>query len=454
MFVGETKNNENILKLHKPNENVNLSFQFQAKKLSIHCEPLKYDYDLLVIGGGAAGFFAAISAAESAPSMKIGILEKTSKLLSKVRVSGGGRCNVTNAQDQIKAFSKSYPRGEKFIYRLLHQFNQQNTVEWFADRGVKLHAEPDGRMFPVSNDSSSIVDCLMDAADKLKIHIKLQTAVQSVTKLDDGFQLECSTGPISTQFLVLATGGHQHAKDYQWIRDLGLQISEPVPSLFTFNVPDHPMKNLMGVASEVRVKIDKTKLQETGPLLVTHWGFSGPAVLRCSAWGAKVLAEQQYKFQPRINWLPDLNQEEVAEFLLQQKEYNSKKKTGQRIFDGIPQRLWEYLLDRAGIDPETVWNEQKNAALRRLAEIITSDAYTVSGKTTFKEEFVTAGGVALDEIDHQTCMSKKIEGLYFAGEVLDADGITGGFNFQQAWSSGWISGKSVAKQFNSKKYNG
>jgi predicted Rossmann fold flavoprotein len=415
---------------------------------------LKYDYDLLVIGGGAAGFFAAISAAESAPSMKICILEKTGKLLSKVRVSGGGRCNVTNSQDQIKAFSKSYPRGEKFIYRLLHQFNQQNTIEWFADRGVKLHAEPDGRMFPISNDSSSIVDCLMDAADKLKIHIKLQTAVQSVTKLDEGFQLACSTGPISTQFLVLATGGHQHAKDYQWIRDLGLQISEPVPSLFTFNVPDHPMKNLMGVASEVRVKIDKTKLQETGPLLVTHWGFSGPAVLRCSAWGAKVLAEQQYKFQPRINWLPDLNQEEVAEFLLQQKEYNSKKKTGQRIFDGIPQRLWEYLLERAGIDPETVWNEQKNAALRRLAETITSDAYTVSGKTTFKEEFVTAGGVSLDEIDHQTCMSKKIEGLYFAGEVLDADGITGGFNFQQAWSSGWISGKSVAKQFNSKKYNG
>jgi predicted Rossmann fold flavoprotein len=415
---------------------------------------LKYDYDLLVIGGGAAGFFSAISAAENASTMKIGLLEKTGKLLSKVRVSGGGRCNVTNAQNQLKAFSKSYPRGEKFIYKLLHQFNQENTVQWFADRGVKLHAEPDGRMFPISNDSASIVDCLMDAAEKLKIHIKLQTGVQSIVKEKEGFKLTTAEGTITTNYLVLATGGHQHAKDYHWIRDLGLQISDPVPSLFTFNVPDHPMKNLMGVASEVRVKIDKTKLQETGPLLVTHWGFSGPAVLRCSAWGAKVLAEQQYKFQPRINWLPDLNQEEVAEFLLQQKEYNSKKKIAQKIFDGIPQRLWEYLLERAGLDSDTIWIEQKNAALRRLAEIITSDVYSVSGKTTFKEEFVTAGGVSLDEIDPQTCMSKKIEGLFFAGEVMDADGITGGFNFQQAWSSGWIAGKSIAKQFNTRKFNG
>jgi predicted Rossmann fold flavoprotein len=414
---------------------------------------LSYDYNLLVIGGGAAGFFSALSAAESAPSMKIGLLEKSGKLLSKVRISGGGRCNVTNAQEQIKIFSKSYPRGEKFMYKLLHQFNQRNTIEWFMERGVKLHAEPDGRMFPISNDSSSIVDCLMNEAEKAKIQIQLHSGLQSFEVVENGFVVHTSTGSISTQFLLLATGGHQHAKDYQWIKEKGINITEPVPSLFTFNVPNHPMKDLMGVATDVRIKIDKTKLQETGPLLVTHWGFSGPAVLRCSAWGARTLAEQQYNFQPRINWLPDLNQEEVADFLLQQKEYSGKRKTIQRVFDGIPQRLWEYLLVRADIDPESIWMDQKNATIRRLAEIITSDPYTVSGKTTFKEEFVTSGGVSLDEIDAQTCMSKSIKGLFFAGEVLDSDGITGGFNFQQAWSSGWIAGKSIAKQFNTLKYS-
>ncbi len=414
---------------------------------------MTYDYNLLVIGGGAAGFFSALSAAESAPNMKIGLLEKSGKLLSKVRISGGGRCNVTNAQEQIKIFSKSYPRGEKFMYKLLHQFNQRNTIEWFMERGVKLHAEPDGRMFPISNDSSSIVDCLMNEAEKAKIQIQLHSGLQSFEVVENGFVVQTSTGSISTQFLLLATGGHQHAKDYQWIKEKGINITEPVPSLFTFNVPNHPMKDLMGVATDVRIKIDKTKLQETGPLLVTHWGFSGPAVLRCSAWGARTLAEQQYNFQPRINWLPDLNQDEVADFLLQQKEYSGKRKTIQRVFDGIPQRLWEYLLVRADIDHESIWMDQKNATIRRLAEIITSDPYTVSGKTTFKEEFVTSGGVSLDEIDAQTCMSKSIKGLFFAGEVLDSDGITGGFNFQQAWSSGWIAGKSVAKQFNTIKYS-
>ena len=414
---------------------------------------MSYDYNLLVIGGGAAGFFSALSAAESAPNMKIALLEKSGKLLSKVRISGGGRCNVTNAQEQIKIFSKSYPRGEKFMYKLLHQFNQRNTIEWFMERGVKLHAEPDGRMFPISNDSSSIVDCLMDEAEKAKVQIQLHSGLQSFEVVENGFIVHTSTGSISTQFLLLATGGHQHAKDYHWIKEKGINITEPVPSLFTFNVPNHPMKDLMGVATDVRIKIDKTKLQETGPLLVTHWGFSGPAVLRCSAWGARTLAEQHYNFQPRINWLPDLNQEEVADFLLQQKEYSGKRKTIQRVFDGIPQRLWEYLLVRAEIDPESIWMDQKNATIRRLAEIITSDPYTVSGKTTFKEEFVTSGGVSLDEIDAQTCMSKSIKGLFFAGEILDSDGITGGFNFQQAWSSGWIAGKSVAKQFNTIKYS-
>lgn len=339
------------------------------------------------------------------------------------------------------------------MYKLLHQFNQKNTIEWFLERGVKLHAEPDGRMFPISNDSSSIVECLMQEAEQAKIHVQLHAGLQSFEVVEDGFMVHTNVGSISTQFLLLATGGHQHAKDYQWIREKGINITEPVPSLFTFNVPNHPMKDLMGVASEVRVKIDKTKLQETGPLLVTHWGFSGPAVLRCSAWGARILAENHYNFQPRINWLPDLNQEEVADFLLQQKEYSGKRKTIQRVFDGIPQRLWEYLLIRAEIDPDAIWMDQKNAAIRRLAEVITADAYSVSGKTTFKEEFVTSGGVSLDEIDAQTCMSKSITGLFFAGEVLDSDGITGGFNFQQAWSSGWIAGKSVAKQFNTKKYS-
>lgn len=412
---------------------------------------MNYDYDLLVIGGGAAGYFGALSAAEKAPTMRIAILEKTGKLLSKVRISGGGRCNVTNAERDLKVFSKSYPRGEKFIYRLLHLFGPDDTVNWFLRRGVRLVAEPDGRMFPESNNSASIVNCLTEAAEKAGINVLTSTALQSLQedKVHQGFQVITSTRTLFVRYVLIASGGYHHLRDYAWISANQIRITPPVPSLFTFNLPQHPAQNLMGIALPVRVKIDQTKLQEQGPLLITHWGFSGPAVLRCSAWGARILAEREYRFTPRINWLPDLQQEEVAEWLLKQKVHSGSKKMSFRVFDALPQRMWEYLLVRTGIDPESRWNEQKDSMLRRLAETLNSDVYHVSGKTTFKEEFVTSGGIALEEIDSQTCQLKKLLGVFVAGEAMDADGITGGFNFQQAWSSGWIAGNHCAKLFNS-----
>ena len=414
--------------------------------LYLRIKKVETKFDAVIIGGGAAGFMAAIQAAETAPRTRVAILEKSSKLLSKVRISGGGRCNVTNSERDLKQFSRAYPRGEKFMFRLLHQFGPADTVNWFAQRGVKLVAEDDGRMFPSSNSSDEIVQCLMHAAENAGVQIITNKGVESFKQLDlGGFELLSKSDTFQTKCLIIASGGNQKLFDYDWLKLHALNIVAPVPSLFTFNMPKHPICSLMGLSSEARVKTEVARTEETGPVLVTHWGLSGPAVLRSSARAARDLAAVNYVFKVGINWLPELTQDEVYDWLLNQKEHAGNKKVKSKVFDGIPQRLWEYLLAQTGLENESTWSSCSNKSLRNFAERITSERFDIEGKTTFKEEFVTAGGVSLNEIDAQTCMSKKIPGLYFAGEVLDSDGITGGFNFQQAWSSGWIAGSAAGK---------
>jgi predicted Rossmann fold flavoprotein len=377
-------------------------------------------------------------------------LEKSSKLLSKVRISGGGRCNVTNAERDLKQFSKAYPRGEKFMFRLLHQFGPADTVEWFAKRGVKLLAEADGRMFPSSNSSEEIIHCLMNAAQAAGVKIETNRGVDGILPpASGGFEIITQAGNLTTRFLIVASGGRSQTRDYIWLQNLGLKINEPVPSLFTFNMPKHPICALMGLSTEARVKSESGRTDEQGPVLVTHWGLSGPAVLRSSARAARELAACNYSFNVGINWLPELNQDEVFDWLLSQKAHNGTKRLKSKVFDGIPQRLWEYIIEQTKLNAEGTLNECSNKNLRQLAERLTSERFAIQGKTTFKEEFVTAGGVSLNEIDAQTCEAKKLPGLYLAGEVMDADGITGGYNFQQAWSSGYIAGTGVGKAMQS-----
>ncbi len=409
---------------------------------------MEFSFDLAVIGAGASGFMGATTAADLAPGLRVVIFEKSNKVLAKVRVSGGGRCNVTNAERNIKNFSKNYPRGSRFVFRQLNVFGPNEVEAWFAQRGVTLHTEADGRMFPSSNSSDEIILCLQNEAERLKIDIRKSHAVTQIQPLKSGgFLLLANDQEFTARYVLVASGGYPKPNDYNWLSDLNLQLVSPVPSLFTFNVNDHRMKHLMGVSAQVKVKIAQTRHSENGPLLVSHWGFSGPSVLRCSAWGARDLAELAYDFDVRINWLPELTQDEVAHWLLAQKNGATKSKVRTKVFDGIPQRLWEHFIEEASISAECTWHECKDSQLRKLAEIITAQPHSIKGKTLFKEEFVTAGGVSLEEINPLTGSLHRNTDVYFAGEVLDVDGITGGFNFQHAWSSGWIAGKDIATKF-------
>lgn len=407
-------------------------------------------FDLVVIGGGAAGFFGAIQAASHHRGAKVLILERSAKLLSKVRVSGGGRCNLTNSIPDIKTFSRMYPRGDKHMFRLLHKFSQKDTVAWFEQRGVKLKAEPDGRMFPISDSSETIIQCLMEAASELGIRISTNEGIEQIETINEGgFRLFTSRQQIEASTVLIASGGHPKAEGFSWLQKLGFAIEQPVPSLFTFNIPRHELKPLMGLSANVRIRIEGTKLEETGPMLITHWGFSGPAVLRCSAWGSRELAERNYSFAIRIHWLPELSQDEIRDWLEKQRHSNGKRSVTNRVFESLPQRLWEALCIRAGIDTNTKWATLSAALFNKLVDTLSSDRHEVSGKTTFKEEFVTCGGISLKEIDNN-CMSRRIPGIFFAGEVLDVDGITGGFNFQHAWSSGYTAGTSAALWLNNR----
>jgi predicted Rossmann fold flavoprotein len=402
---------------------------------------------LVVIGGGAAGFFCAINAARLNPNLDVCILEKSNKLLAKVKVSGGGRCNTTHACFELPELVQKYPRGQNFLKKTFHWFNTTDTIDWFASRGVDLKTEADGRMFPASNDSQTIIDCLLKEADKYKVQVQIQTAVEKITVNDAGvFLLQTNSKTIEANYVCVATGGFPKAHQFEFITNLGHTIEAPVPSLFTFNMPGNSITELMGVSvPEAQVKVAGSKITATGPLLITHWGMSGPAVLKCSAWGARELSNLGYVFTIRVNWIPTYAEQDLrTAWPLIRSEQGNTKIGGRNPFE-LPGRLWLHLLEVCGIDAGGSWATLTASAQNKLITALTAFECKVSGKTTFKDEFVTCGGIKLSEIDANTMQSKLVKGLYFAGEIMDIDGITGGFNFQNAWTSGWIAAKSIAE---------
>jgi predicted Rossmann fold flavoprotein len=407
---------------------------------------------LIVIGGGAAGFFCAINAASKNPELEVTIIEKTGKLLSKVRVSGGGRCNVTHACFSIAEMIKKYPRGEKFLKQAFHHFFTTDTIEWFQKRNVKLKTEADGRMFPESNSSETIINCLMQEAEKNQVQILMNREVIKIEKVSldnqlNYFQLSFKDGAIlQSDFVCIACGGYHNVGQYSWITKLGHSFENPVPSLFTFNVPNNPISELMGISVEnVQVKINETKLSQSGPILITHWGFSGPVILKLSAFAAIKLAALQYRFSISINWVSDYHENSLLEkFRLIRNELASKKIINKNPFN-LPQRLWQYHLKLCGIKEDLRWADLPAKQQNILVKQLCSQQFHIKGKTTFKEEFVTAGGIKLNEIDANTMASKIVPNLFFAGEILDVDGITGGFNFQHAWTSGWLAAMEISR---------
>lgn len=400
--------------------------------------------EVIVIGGGAAGFFAAINAAALDPTNKVTVIEKSNKLLSKVLISGGGRCNVTHACFDNAALIKNYPRGEKELRNAFSKFTTTDTIEWFKKHGVSLKAEEDGRMFPVSNSSQTIATCLLQEAQRLGVKIRTQITIKEIVKASPGFVLKTDGENIACDKLVIATGGNSKSEAYEWLRKIGHTIVPPVPSLFTFNIPNNDITDLMGISVPLaKIKIQGTKLETQGPLLITHWGLSGPAVLKGSAWGARILNELGYDFKVHIDWLCKYKEDDLREELLFQKENLAPKQVLNTNPLELPKRLWEYFVEKAGIDGTMRWADVNKKQINALVQILIRDEYHVKGKTTFKEEFVTCGGISLKEIDFAKMESKKVPGLYFAGEVLDIDGITGGFNFQSAWTTGWIAAHSI-----------
>ena len=410
---------------------------------------------MAVLGGGAAGFFGAIACAEANPNLSVVLLEKTGKLLGKVRISGGGRCNVTHACDTPAQLAAHYPRGSKPLKAAFQQFGVAETIAWFAKRGVALKTEPDGRMFPTTDSSETIARALEDAARRAGVRILTNTNVEVIEPLaDGGFQLTLSGsgaaqqgGKLHASRLLVATGGNPKSANYDWLRALGHTIAEPVPSLFTFNVPQSPLSELMGVSvPQARVVLAGEKLHYEGPLLVTHWGISGPAVLKLSAWGARRLHELGYVGTALISWVPTFSDETLRAWLQQFRQENGKKTVASNPQFGLPQRLWRNLTEQAGIGSDIRWSDLPAKAQNLLLELLLRTPLAVRGKTTYKEEFVTCGGITLAEVDLKSMESRRVPNLYFAGEVLDIDGITGGFNFQAAWTTGFLAGQAMAKR--------
>ncbi|MFL5788752.1 MAG: NAD(P)/FAD-dependent oxidoreductase [Flavisolibacter sp.] len=410
--------------------------------------PVQQRKKLIVIGGGAAGFFCAVNAARMSSNLEVIIIEKTSKLLSKVKVSGGGRCNVTHACFNIDEMKKSYPRGENFVRKAFHQFFTTDTINWFNDRGVKLKTESDGRMFPISDSSLSIINCLIGEANKFNVQIRTNCEVKIIESVNHQNILHLGTGEIiSSDFICVASGGYPKLSMFSWLSKLGHRISNPIPSLFTFNLSKHPITSLMGVSVErIKIKVADSKLKQEGPLLITHWGISGPSVLRLSAWGASELAEKSYEFTIHINWVPQFSEQQLKIKIGELRSNNSTRKIINSNFVLLPKRLWQFLLDQSGINSELRFAELSSKSENSLLKNLVDFTAEVKGKTTYKEEFVTAGGIITSEVDPNTMMSRKIENVFFAGEILDVDGITGGFNFQHAWTSGWIAAKSIAEK--------
>lgn len=402
--------------------------------------------NLIVIGGGAAGFFCAVNAARMNPALKVIIVEKSNKLLSKVKVSGGGRCNVTHACFEIKELIKRYPRGQNFLKRAFHWFNTEDTILWFKERGVELREETDGRMFPISNNSQTIIDCLLNEADKYGVEVLTNCEVKGIEISSKLFHLHTANHQLpAADFLCLATGGYAKLSKFDWLRHTGHIIENTVPSLFTFNIPGNKITELMGVSvEEALIKINDTKFKQNGPLLITHWGMSGPAILKLSAWAARDLANKDYDFNITINWIPAYNENTLREQWPDLRNELGIQKIVNRNPFGLPNRLWLYLIEESNIEEEIRWVDLSSKHQNKLIQTLTAQTFHVKGKTIFKEEFVTCGGINLGEIDANTMKSKKVDHLFFAGEVIDVDGITGGFNFQNAWTTGWIAAKSIA----------
>ena len=398
-----------------------------------------------IIGGGAGGFFSAISVKHHHPDAHVTIHEKSLKLLSKVKVSGGGRCNVTNGTDSIKILAEAYPRGSKQLRKLFGTFNNLHTMQWFEERGVPLVTQDDLCVFPVSQNSQSIIDCFMKEAKQLGIEIKTKSGIKKMTEVDGGIELSFideTNSPERYDKIIVATGGSPKLSGFDWLAQMGHQISLPVPSLFTFNMPSESITELMGIVVEnAIVRIQGTKLRGDGPLLVTHWGMSGPAVLKLSSFGARILSEMNYQCVAQVNWVNEVNVDRVSDRLTQLSKENPNKQLANARLLEIPIRLWLFLLEKCEIPKDITWSQVGKKPFNKLVNILTNDEYTVSGKTTFKEEFVTCGGVSLESINMKTMESRAIPNLYFTGEVIDIDGITGGYNFQAAWTTAFIAGK-------------
>jgi predicted Rossmann fold flavoprotein len=399
---------------------------------------------IAIIGAGAAGCFAAANIPYQ-KGREVVVFEKTGKVLMKVKVSGGGRCNTTHALFDVPELVTRYPRGKQLLRKSLYQFTPQHTIDWFAQRGVTLKTEADGRMFPVTDSSQTIIDAIWQEMMKQHVDVRYHKSIDRIEKTPTGFKLHFGDQTnYEADKLIIACGAFPKAEQYKWVETTGHSIEKPVPSLFTFNMPKHPLTELMGVVvNDAVVKIQGTKITEQGPILVTHWGLSGPAILRTSAWAARELNERNYEFTAVINWLGDMKEPDLREMIVDMRREQGKGFVQNKNPFNLPRRLWEYQLQQCGIKDDIRWGDLPAAAQNKLVERLIRDNYPIKGKTTFKEEFVTCGGIKLSEVDAQTMESKLVPGLYFAGEIIDVDGITGGFNFQHAWSSGYIAAQSI-----------
>lgn len=400
--------------------------------------------EIAIIGGGASGFFSAISAKENYPEASVTIFEKRKDILSKVKVSGGGRCNLTNSCSDISELIKAYPRGAKFLKKLFHQFNTPDTMRWFESRGVELITYADNCVFPKSQNSQSIIDCLLKECKKLGISIRTQFDLVNINKTESCLDLEFKNNSNIYSFdkIIITTGGFPRLKMFNWIERLGHKIEAPIPSLFTFTMPNEPVDKLMGIVVEnAQTNIQSTKIKACGPLLITHWGMSGPAILKLSSHGAKVLHQMDYNFTLQVNWINKIDNEEIKQEIDQIINAHANKLLYNYRAFNLPDKLWVHILNKIGFDSNKRWSELGKKGINKLTNALINDSYAVEGKTTFKEEFVTCGGVLLNSINNKTLESKVCPNVYFAGEILDIDAITGGYNLQAAWTTGFIAGK-------------
>ncbi len=401
--------------------------------------------EIAIVGGGAAGFFTAIAATRANADCKVSLFERSSQFLSKVRISGGGRCNVTHALFDPRMFTTRYPRGARELIAPFHRFSADDTVAWFEARGIRLKREEDGRMFPVTDSSQTIIDCLIREAKEAGVRLFTRKGLESArVRAEVGFDLKFNDGEsIACDRLLLATGGCRSIGGVELARSLGHTIEPPVPSLFSLHLPAPWLRSLPGVSvNDVQVSVEK--LRERGPLLITHNGISGPAVLRLSAWGARILHEKNYRFSLRVNWVPEMNEAELRAEFQSRRQTEPTRRVNNSPIGALPARLWENLVSNAGIFPETIWTALTRAGMNELIRQLRATQLEVDGKSLNKDEFVTCGGVRLREINFKTMESRITPSLYFAGELLDIDGITGGFNFQAAWTTGWIAGHAMA----------